>query len=277
MLNPIPSLGTYNGGKSGDGVYQTIINHIPPIGEKLIIGCLGHCGILRNIKPAKENYGFDVDPAVILKWIGLDLPYNYIIDQCDILKWIKENPYFFSPGDFLYLDPPYLFDTRKGGNKPLYKFEWNREQHITMLKLVTELRCNIAISCYDNPLYQKHLKGWNKITFVAQTRRGPATETLYFNYPFPTQLHDYSYIGKDYRERENISKKIKRHVSKLQALPVLERNAIIHALNDQVSELPVRTRKVCGNPDCGKIFNPNTARAVYCSDRCRVASHRKQR
>jgi hypothetical protein len=78
------------------------------------------------------------------------------------------------------------------------------------------------------------LPGWRKIHFKAQTRRGTATETLYMNYPEPKQLHDYRFIGTNYRDRDRIQQKIKRHVNRLQRLPVLERNAIIQAITTKI-------------------------------------------
>ena len=43
--------GSYYGGKSGAGIYQQIINQIPPH-EAFISGCLGYCGIMRHKRPA---------------------------------------------------------------------------------------------------------------------------------------------------------------------------------------------------------------------------------
>ena len=60
------------------------------------------------------------------------------------------------------------------------------------------------------------------------TRQGKKLETLYFNYPYPVELQDYSFLGKDFRERERIKRKIQREINKLKNLNELERNAIIN-------------------------------------------------
>ena len=52
------------------------------------------------------------------------------------------------------------------------------------------------------------------------------------NYPPPQELHDYSFLGADYRERERIKHKIKRWTDRLKSLPPLERAAILEALNE---------------------------------------------
>ena len=62
------------------------------------------------------------------------------------------------------------------------------------------------------------------------TRGGVRREFLYMNYDEPEELHDYSFLGDDFRERERISKKIQRHVNKLSKLPLLERKAIVKAI-----------------------------------------------
>lgn len=50
----IDRLGTYPGGKSGTGTYQTIINLQPPH-RVFISALLGHCGIMRNKRPAERQ------------------------------------------------------------------------------------------------------------------------------------------------------------------------------------------------------------------------------
>jgi hypothetical protein len=54
------------------------------------------------------------------------------------------------------------------------------------------------------------------------------------NYPKPNSLHDYSFLGNDFRERERIRKKIFRHVEGLKRLPDHERGAIIEAITSKI-------------------------------------------
>ena len=138
--------------------------------------------------------------------------------------------YQFTGNEFIYVDPPYLMDTRKGGK--LYDFEYTDQDHIKLLSILQAIPANIMISGYWSPLYSKMLPGWNTHNFEAQTRNGMATEWLWFNYPRPEKLHDYRYIGNNFKAREHIKNKRKRWVARLQRLPAVERNAMIEALND---------------------------------------------
>lgn len=56
------------------------------------------------------------------------------------------------------------------------------------------------------------------------------------NYPAPSILHDFRYLGKNYRERENIKEKTKRHILRLKRMPANERSAIISAIIQEYKE-----------------------------------------
>jgi hypothetical protein len=62
------------------------------------------------------------------------------------------------------------------------------------------------------------------------TRGGPAVEHLWCNFPEPMALHDYSYLGADFRERERIKRKAARWRQKFVALGTLERKAVLGSL-----------------------------------------------
>jgi len=233
----VKGLETYFGGKGGSGTYQTIINHIPPH-QIYIEPFLGSGAIMRHKLPATLlNRGIDLDPKVGYLWnqaVKEKQLTTFEItcgDGIEFLRQLKAYNIFYPSWTkiFIYLDPPYLVETRSDPRER-YLFELNRSGHEDLLNVIYSMDCfMIAISCYQNDLYQEHLKNWNCIQFKSQTRRGPATETLYMNYPPPETLHDYRYLGVNFRERERIRNKIKRHTNRLQNLPVLERNAILNA------------------------------------------------
>jgi DNA adenine methylase len=238
---------TYYGGKSGSGVYQAIINQIPY--HKVYLELfLGAGSIMRHKKPAEIlNIGCELDPELVNIWeiVFKPLP-NFTILSKSGLEALHE-AYFslermiydkvfnkiqlnFLPYEvFVYADPPYLLTSRKC-QRTKYRFEFTEQDHITLLAKANQTPFNMAISCYPNDLYETYLKGWRKIEFKSQTRRGSATEVLYMNYPKPDRLHDYSYLGNDFRQRERIRKKLNRHVEGLKRLPIYERMAIIEAI-----------------------------------------------
>ena len=218
----------YNGGKNGSGVYQTIINHIPP--HKIYIEpFLGSGAIMRLKKPAIRNIGVEIDKSCIDK-------FDYgsgkeIINGCGIsyLKELTFNTTLATKDIFIYADPPYPKESRRS-DKDIYNYEISNQDHIDILNYATRLPCKIAISTYPNELYSTMLQGWNYIDFEAQTRHGKATERLYMNYKAPKKIHDYSFLGKDFTDRQRIQRKIKRHILGLLKLPPLERQAIIEAI-----------------------------------------------
>lgn len=87
---------------------------------------------------------------------------------------------------FIYLDPPYLLDTRKGY---LYKHEMSREQHIDLLEMIKNHPSKIMVSGYDNDLYNEYLVGWNKEQKKTNAEQGiERVETLWMNYDIQMKL-----------------------------------------------------------------------------------------
>lgn len=227
ILAGVKPFKTYNGGKHGSGVYQKIINQIPPH-KTYIELCLGIGGIFSNKRRADTNILVDVSPGVIEAWLKLNIPDLTLVCQ-DAGIYLQ---YYFAYNNketFIYCDPPYPKSTRKS-DKDLYDFEMTDKQHEKLLQQLVTLQCNIAISSYKNDLYDKYLTNWRSIEFQAATRKGMATECLYMNYAEPTALHDYRYIGNDYRQRERIKNKTNRAINKLRRLPLLERKALLSAI-----------------------------------------------
>lgn len=117
--------------------------------------------------------------------------------------------------------------------RPIYEHEMSRQDHERLLRLIVRLPCMVMISGYWSDLYAEALAGWRTVNFQAQTRGGTtATEWLWMNYPEPKRLHDYRYLGDDFRERERIKKKKRRWVAKLRKMPRLERYAILSAIEE---------------------------------------------
>ena len=89
------------------------------------------------------------------------------------------------------------------------------------------------ISGYWSNLYADALKGWSSTHFQAMTRGGRmATEWLWYNYPEPIALHDYRFLGENFRERERIKRKKQRWTGRLQTMPILERRALLAAMRE---------------------------------------------
>lgn len=82
---------TYPGGKSGAGVYQRLINLIPPH-RVLIVPFAGHCGVTRNIRPAEHTIVIDRDATVCEwwnEWRRSKRGRALEIHHCDGIAWLQ--------------------------------------------------------------------------------------------------------------------------------------------------------------------------------------------
>lgn len=287
---------SYPGGKSGAGIYQRLINLIPPH-RVLVVPFAGHCGIVRNIRAAEHTIVIDQDPSVCEWWAswrrskhGRDLE----IHNCDGIEWLRHNfgftEFFASaasvaagnvagpsggtvgydtvesgatrlirdrkspkaaalasaelssdtrePTDsaaeyFWFLDPPYVLSERTG---KLYNFELEDADHLRLLGILTTnsaARYQIMLCGYACELYSKldSLPGWKSIDHRVPTRGGLQDERIWMNYERPTLLHDYQHIGDSRRSRERIRRRQRNWLAQLNAMPSIERKAMLEALN----------------------------------------------
>jgi len=217
---------TYPGGKHGSGVYQQIINRIPPH-DSYIEPFLGGGAIMRMKRPARVSIGIDADPDVIKNRQDLDTP-NLSLYQTDAIKYLSETLFF--PDTFIYIDPPYLMDTRSSG-RIMYAHELNEADHEVLLEIILTLDCMVMISGYPNAMYDDTLSIWHTHTYQTTNRGGGhVTEKLWMNYPTPILLHDYRYLGSNFRERERLKRKRLRWIARLEKMLPLERNCLAAAI-----------------------------------------------
>lgn len=157
--------------------------------------------------------------------------------QVDAIKFLRMNSRLLDSTSFVYCDPPYVRSARRS-SRDLYEHEMSDEQHVELLNVLKELRCMVLLSGYYSDLYATELKDWNCMTFHTTNRAGArTTEYVWFNYDKPIELHDYRYLGKNFRERERIKRKAFRWKERLTRMPELERQALLWALREQpVSE-----------------------------------------
>ena len=214
---------SYPGGKAGAGVYQTIINQIPPHAV-YIEPFVGAGGVLKHKRPAETNIAIDLSGDAAALWEGAEGV--TFLRGCGI-QFLTQ--YRFTGREFVYCDPPYLWAVRRT-QRAIYDHELGDIDHAWLLEVLKGLPCMVAISGYPSDLYDKTLADWRRIEFTAATRGGAATEVLWMNYPEPVALHDYRYLGSDYRERERIKRKVGRWQDKLAGLPEIERRAILSSL-----------------------------------------------
>jgi DNA adenine methylase len=229
----------YNGGKSGSGVYQTIINLLPPC-STFVSAFVGNGGIERRIKLPANSYFFDTNKEVVAAWKKI-LPVTWNKSTGIINKiQVKCEDGLTAIGNFknedkstlIFCDPPYLFDTRASQQKLYGNQEWSYEDHVLFLSMIKHCSCNVAITHPPHILYENMLHNWNVFDYEYRTsdKGKKMWDRVWYNYPTPTILQDYTYLGNNYRLRELIKKKTRRHMAKLKRLPDAERNAILSAV-----------------------------------------------
>ena len=230
----------YPGGKSGSGVYQQIINQIPPH-DVYVELFLGAGAVMRFKRPAECSIGIDADGDVVADWneFGENIPPGGTVRRGDAISFLMS--YDWQGGEFVYLDPPYLFDTR-AGRKRIYTCEFGTiAEHVELLRLILELPCMVAISGYYSSLYMDMLATWRMVSYQTRTRGGSTVrEWLWMNYPAPVELHDYRYLGDNFRERERIKRIRSRWLARLVRMDDLERYAVLSS----IAEYSDRIRKV---------------------------------
>lgn len=228
-ISGLEGLDGYTGAKAGAGVYQTIINEMPP--HTLYIECCVGSGIIaRRKRPAASTIVIDADAAVIDQWKSV--PGVTAIHGCAV----ELLPRLAIGGKdvLVYADPPYLV---RSCQRDYYRHEFKTpEQHAELLKVLKGLQCHVMLSGYRGPLYDAELRHWRRIDYQTATHAGAVTESLWLNFKQPMALHDYSYLGKNFTDRQRIKRKKARFLAKLRKMSMLERGAILEAVRDLIAE-----------------------------------------
>lgn len=246
IRNGTGSAGSYFGGKGG--CFRHLINQIPPH-DWLIVPFAGHCAVTRNMQLPGRIWLNDCDQEVF-RWWGRYLEvatrkhgaeysdrFKQVTQQCGVSQ-LEHFAHFQPQGmfreirperTFVYIDPPYLHETRKSGHR--YQHELSPADHMRLLRAACDLPCLVMISGYWSDLYAEWLSDWRHYSFQSHTRGGMAQEFVWCNYPEPTELQDYRWLGNNKRERYNLLRVRTNLLAKLEKLPQLERNALLAAVD----------------------------------------------
>lgn len=216
----------WDGGKGGAGVAQWLINQMPP--HRLYVEpFLGGGTIMRLKLPALSSIGIERDAKSALIWEKLHVP-GLSVSCGDGIAWLEKARL---PVDALvYCDPPYLLSTRIRQRR-MYRCELSEADHVRLLTRLRKLRCRVMISGYESELYASLLSAWRSTRFQTIDRVGRRRwEWVWMNFEEATELHDYRYLGSNFRERERIKRKVRRWTGKLRKMALLERRALLVAM-----------------------------------------------
>lgn len=215
----------YPGGKGQAGVYQRIINLMPPH-DVYIETHLGGGNILERKKPAASTIAIDADAAIVARWRAR-APACCTVIHGDAAAYLRAAS--FTGRELVYSDPPYVMSTRRSGRR--YRHEYTDAQHAELLTVLKALPCRVMLSGYRCALYDAQLRGWYREDYEVMTRGGSwAAESLWLNFELPARLHDYRYLGGNFRERERIKRQRARWRARLARLPASEQAAMLEAL-----------------------------------------------
>ena len=217
---------TYNGGKEGNGTFQNIINNVPKC-TVFVEPFAGNCAIARHIARPAVTVISDIDSSIYGELLKLQKHGIIVRNEC--YKAVIAEYDCNNQGAFFYLDPPYHFSTRKSQQR-LYAYEFSDSDHAAFLSLAVKVESNCMISHYPCELYDNALKSWRTFDFESSTRSGMRTERLYMNYAAPKVLQDYRYLGDNFIKRQQIKRKTERWLNRLEALPPLERDALVSSV-----------------------------------------------
>jgi len=227
------------------GVFQTLINLIPPH-TCYVEPFLGGGAIMSAKRPAFRSYGIDSDLLTVGRWAHHKVP--GLLTECgDGIKWLRKND-VITPQTFVYCDPPYPVGTLSS-KQPMYRHVMTDKQHLELLAVLRMLPCMVMVSSYPNAMYSQALEGWSTLTFPAMTQNGKQkTEQVWMNYTPPIRLHDYRFLGKNFRERERIRRRIARWKVNIERMNGLERMALLASLNETTPAEAATTRLRAVNP-----------------------------
>ena len=109
---------------------------------------------------------------------------NVTIENTDGIKLIEEHDF---KGTFIYIDPPYVLETRKSA---LYKKEMDDKMHQELLKTIVNLKnAKVLISGYECDMYNEALNDWNKAYIkVIDGKGNKKTEVIWYNYDIQQRL-----------------------------------------------------------------------------------------
>lgn len=100
----------------------------------------------------------------------------------EALDWEKLLDIYDDRSALLYVDPPYVHETRSPGHKEMYISELTNEDHARLLDRLKGAKGMVMLSGYAHPLYEEALKGWRRLETPARAQTNvPRTEVLWLN------------------------------------------------------------------------------------------------
>ena len=214
-------MGSYFGSKAASGLCQAIIALMPPH-DTYIESHLGGGAIMKRKPPALRNIGIDLNERA-LEHFQSSYPVE-LVHGC-AHRFLADFDY--RARELVYCDPPYLHATRSSDRR--YRFDYEEQDHVELLSLLSQLPCHVILSGYPSTLYDGSLPGWQSIEIQVMNQGGVRTEKVWFNFS-PDRVHWARYAGKNHTDRQRIQRKAESWGRRYRALPPGERLSVLAAL-----------------------------------------------
>lgn len=186
--------------------------------------------MLREKRPASVNIGIEIDPAVVARWNESCVPGVSIVkgDAVEVLMSLD-----LTVQDLVYMDPPYVTETRR--QPKIYRHEYSEADHQRLLSCARSLPSMVLISGYRCPMYDRVLYDWQRHDFLSATQAGRRLESVWFNYELPARLHDPRFLGRTFRERQDVRRRTARLKQRVSTLPVAEQCVLLDWLSRELA------------------------------------------
>lgn len=126
-----------------------------------------------------------VYPSIVARLRGL------IIENRPALQVLRS---FDAPHTLHYVDPPYLFSTRKERGRG-YAHELLDHEHEQLAEALHGAEGMVMLSGYESPLYDRLYKDWRKVTFAARDNaNGHRVEALWMSPTVPVKGPSHEHV-----------------------------------------------------------------------------------
>lgn len=214
----------YPGNKGGQGIRETLFNYTPACKRyfSLFFGSGGF-----ELRPEFKNIPWIIaEKNPKLQSIATSKDLVTFSDYRDLVA-----NYNFTSDDFIFCDPPYIFETRKNSRR-YYKNEFTIHDHEAFLNYIVPSKAKVLITHPKHKLYSTALAVWNCYTLRYMSRAGWFNDAIWCNYtPENVVLFNYNFLGNDRTTRQMIKRKRQNIIRKINALPFHEKMAIFKQLN----------------------------------------------
>lgn len=212
----------YPGSKAGSGVYHLIIGQMPPH-TVYVEPFYGSGQVFIRKRRSERSILIDISQGSISSAPNEPGVRRICGNAFAVL------PLLDLPTDaVIYCDPPYLLSTRN--NRRYYEHEMTDTQHELLLALIERMNCRVMLSGYPSTLYSSRLRTWRCVRYRTRTRQRTVTECLWCNFEEPSELHDWRYAGKSYRERLTLKRLASRWLGKLERMNERKRGYVLAAI-----------------------------------------------